>query len=210
MRGIVLIRGFQRAPRYPAGRIVKRGFDLGGASLVLVLLSPLFLFICILVMVADGGFPFQTHPRVGRGGRVFSCLEFRTTSETMNSAQATAARTSHLPLVYESYLTPVGAVLVRLGLNELSRIINILRGDMSIVGTRPLAPGEPQMSRDAADFYGRLRPGLVGPWHASRSDNGSDAGWTALERRYVENWSLVADLRLIVKTVSAICFSRGG
>ncbi|WP_080605767.1 sugar transferase [Sinorhizobium fredii] len=209
MRGIVLIRGFQRAPRYPVGRVVKRGFDLAGASLVLVLLSPLFLLICILVMVADRGSPFQTHPRVGRGGRVFSCLEFRTTSETMNSAQATAARTSHLPLVYESYLTPVGAVLVKLGLNELPRIINILRGDMSIVGTRPLAPGEPQMCRDAADFYGRLRPGLVGPC-ASRSENGSDAGWTALERRDVENWSLVADLRIIVKTVSAICFSRGG
>ncbi|HXV30263.1 MAG TPA: sugar transferase, partial [Sinorhizobium sp.] len=157
----------------PVGGLVKRGFDIGGASLGLVFLGPLLLSIACLVAFADGGSIFQGHMRVGRGGCVFNCLRFRTTLEGAGSVSAMQPRpaagegandTQAPAFAYEPYVTPVGAVLSRLGLDTLPQLINVLRGDMSIVGPRPVAPGELETLGSAAEFYVKSRPGLTGPW----------------------------------------------
>ncbi|WP_370036466.1 sugar transferase [Sinorhizobium fredii] len=193
-------------PLQLVGGMVKRGFDLGSASLALVLVSPLFLLICVLVMIAVGGPALQAHQRVGRGGRTFNCLEFRATVDTQDCGRsnpaALAVLTRDLPPGPDLSFTPVGTVLVKLGLHKLPQLINVFRGDMSIVGPNPLTPAELKMFGDAAEFYLKSRPGLVRPHQVSGSAPASYADWMALERHYAENWSPVADLRVIAKTVS--------
>jgi exopolysaccharide production protein ExoY len=101
-------------------------------------------------------------------------------------------------------------VLTKLGLVELPQLINILRGDMSIVGPRPVAPGELEVQGSAAEYYLKSRPGLTGPWRLGASDEASHAHRPTFERFYAENWSFLGDLRIIARSVSAASSARSG
>lgn len=217
MRGLAWStnRSFRRAGGVsgrPVGGLVKRGFDIGGASLALVFFSPILLLLAVLIAFADGGPVFQSHLRIGRGGCVFNCLRFRTTTEGMDGwaamhlrppRAAGGAGTGSEPSESDRHLTATGAVLTRLGLADLPQLINVLRGDMSIVGPRPLAPTELERLGNAAEFYLNARPGLTGPWRLGAWDEASHAHQRAAERLYAENWSLLKDLDIIVRSVSA-------
>jgi exopolysaccharide production protein ExoY len=210
-------RSFQRAngvTERPVGGLVKRGFDIGGAAIALVFLSPLILLLACLVAVADGGPVFQSHLRIGRGGCVFNCLRFRTTFEGVGGsaakpfrpAQGTGVdRVGTQAFEYDPHVTAVGAVLTRLGLAELPQLINIARGDMSIVGPRPVPSGALEISGSAAELYLNARPGLTGPWRLGASDEASHACQLTCERLYAENWSLLWDLHIVARSVSAAC-----
>jgi exopolysaccharide production protein ExoY len=207
-------RSFQRAngvSERPVGGLVKRGFDLGGAAIALVFLSPLILLLASLIAFADGGPVFQSHLRIGRGGCVFNCLRFRTTFEGVGGSAANPGRPAQGTGVdrvgtqvfeYDPHVTAVGAVLIRLGLAELPQLINIARGDMSIVGPRPVPPAL-EVSGSAAELYLNARPGLTGPWRLGASDEASHACQLTCERLYAENWSLLWDLHIIAWSVSA-------
>jgi len=202
----------------PIGGAFKRGFDIVGAAAGILLLSPLFLMLALLVKFSDGGRVFYGHSRIGRNGRVFQCLKFRTMVE--NGDQVLAAHFARNPQSREEWLatrklqddprvTRVGAVLRKLSLDELPQMFNILRGDMSIVGPRPVVKDELEFYGPAADYYLKSRPGLTGLWQVSGRNDVSYHARVAFDRYYVENWSFIFDLKIIVKTVPAVFSSRG-
>ena len=202
----------------PIGGAIKRGFDVVGAVAGIVLLSPLFVMLAILVKFSDGGRVFYGHRRIGRNGHVFHCLKFRTMVE--NGDQVLADHFAKNPQSRDEWLatrklqndprvTRVGAVLRKLSLDELPQIFNILRGDMSIVGPRPVVKDELELYGSASDFYLKSRPGLTGLWQVSGRNDVSYNARVAFDRQYVENWSFGSDLKIIIRTVPAVFSSRG-
>ena len=202
----------------PIGGTLKRAFDVAGALVGLLLLGPLILLLAALVKFSDGGSAFYSHRRVGRNGEFFDCLKFRTMMADGERVLAAhlrrnpeARREWHATrkLRNDPRVTPVGAVLRKLSLDELPQLINILRGEMSLVGPRPVVADELERYGRAAEWYLRSRPGLTGLWQISgRSDVSYDRR-VALDRHYAQNWSLAADLLIILKTIPAVCLSRG-
>jgi len=202
----------------PIGGAIKRGFDVVGAVAGIILLSPLFVMLAMLVKFSDGGRVFYGHRRIGRNGHVFYCLKFRTMVE--NGDQVLADHFAKNPQSRDEWLatrklqndprvTRVGAVLRKLSLDELPQIFNILRGDMSIVGPRPVVKDELELYGSAADFYLKSRPGLTGLWQVSGRNDVSYNARVAFDRQYVENWSFGSDLKIIIRTVPAVFSSRG-
>jgi exopolysaccharide production protein ExoY len=196
----------------------KRGFDFAGALAGIVLLSPLLLMLAALVKVSDGGSIFFGHRRVGRNGSVFRCWKFRTMVE--NGDEVLAAHLAANPLEREQWIatrklqrdprvTRVGAVLRKLSLDELPQIINILIGEMSFVGPRPVVKDELELYGSAAACYLQSRPGLTGLWQVSGRNDVSYKTRVAFDRHYVENWSFAFDLKILVLSVPAVFSSRG-
>ncbi|UWU17029.1 sugar transferase (plasmid) [Rhizobium sullae] len=180
--------------------------------MALAFLSPLLLLLACLVVFADGGPVFQRHLRIGRGGCVFNCLRFRTALEEAGGLAVAqfrpAARAQAFE--YDPHVTPVGALLTKLSLVEVPQFINILRGEMSIIGPRPMAPGDLIVLGNVAEFYLKSRPGLTGPWRLGASDQARHSNQLKFERLYAETWSFLGDLHIISKCVAAACLPRGG
>jgi exopolysaccharide production protein ExoY len=202
----------------PIGGVLKRSFDIVGSLAGLVLLSPLFLMVALLVKLSDNGPIFYGHKRIGRGGRIFSCLKFRTMvpeGERVLAAylaanpEANAEWIATRKLKNDPRVTRVGQVLRKLSLDELPQILNILQGDMSLVGPRPVVRDELEIYGSAAVYYLKSRPGLTGLWQVSGRNDVSYDTRVAFDRHYVENWSLFGDIRIIFKTVPAVWMSRG-
>ncbi|MEO3998803.1 sugar transferase [Mesorhizobium sp. CAU 1732] len=200
------------------GGISKRGLDIVCAALGLLAISPLFLLLAGLVKFSDRGPVFYGHRRIGRGGRHFYCLKFRTMAVDSEKALANYLRDNPeareeweatRKLKHDPRVTRVGAVLRKLSLDELPQIINILLGDMSLVGPRPVVHDELENYGNAAHHYLRTRPGLTGLWQISGRNDVSYDTRVKFDTQYVENWSLAQDIRIIVLTVPAVCLSRG-
>ena len=210
---------FFRAERHrPIGGLCKRGFDVVVAAIGLVALSPLLLMLALLVKLSDGGRIFYGHRRVGRDGNSFLCLKFRTMAE--NGDEILAAYLERNPQLRQEWLatrklqndpriTPVGSVLRKLSLDELPQLINILRGEMSFVGPRPVVEDEVELYGAGVECYLKSRPGLTGLWQISGRNDVSYSARVAFDRHYVENWSFAFDLVIIVKTFPAVLSSRG-
>src|SRR6185437_8083475 len=185
---------------------LKRTFDIVGATLLLVLLSPLLLAITIAVRVSSRGPVLYRSTRRGIGQRPFPCLKFRTMHTDAEERQAeleelNEATGALFKIREDPRLTPVGSVLRRFSLDELPQLINVLRGEMSLVGPRPL----PQRDYDMLEDWHRKRylvlPGITGLWQVSgRSD---------LDFIYLENWSLALALTILLKTIPAVISRRG-
>jgi exopolysaccharide production protein ExoY len=202
----------------PVGGAFKRGFDIAGAIAGILLLSPLILMLALLVKFSGGGRIFYGHPRIGRNGNVFRCLKFRTMVE--NGDHLLAQHFAKNPELRDEWIatrklqndprvTQVGAVLRKLSLDELPQIFNILRGDMSFVGPRPVVEDELELYGPAADYYLKSRPGLTGLWQVSGRNDVSYGTRVAFDRHYVENWSFVFDLKILIRTFPAVFSSRG-
>ncbi|MCM2504066.1 sugar transferase [Aureimonas altamirensis] len=202
----------------PIGGAIKRTFDLTAAVLALIILAPLFFLIGALVKASDGGSILYGHKRIGRNGETFRCLKFRTMVENGDEVlqqhlrtdpQALAEWTATRKLQNDPRVTRVGQVLRKLSLDELPQILNIVRGEMSVVGPRPVVSEELDYYGPAAEFYLASRPGLTGLWQVSGRNDVSYAARVAFDTHYVQNWSLATDLAIIIKTVPAVVASRG-
>lgn len=203
---------------FPTGGLAKRSFDVTAAVLALIVFSPLFLMIMALVKFTDGGSVFYGHKRVGHNGRYFKCLKFRTMvpngDETLrhylasNPEAAEEWRTTR-KLKNDPRVTTVGTVLRKLSLDELPQLINIIRGEMSVVGPRPVVDEELHLYDSFAVYYLKTRPGLTGLWQISGRNDVSYESRIAFDTQYVQNWSLRTDFAIIVKTIPAVCLSRG-
>jgi exopolysaccharide production protein ExoY len=172
----------------------------------------------LLVKFSDGGRVFYGHARIGRNRKVFRCLKFRTMVE--NGDDVLAAHLARNPQDREEWIatrklqndprvTRVGAILRKLSLDELPQIFNILRGEMSFVGPRPVVGDELALYGTAANYYLKSRPGLTGLWQVSGRNDVSYGTRVAFDRHYVENWSFVFDLKILIWTVPAVFSSRG-
>jgi exopolysaccharide production protein ExoY len=203
---------------FPTGGVAKRTFDITAAMMALVVFSPLFLMIMALVKFTDGGRVFYGHTRVGHNGRSFKCLKFRTMvvngdevlrKHLHSNPEAAAEWRATRKLKDDPRVTAVGTVLRKLSLDELPQLFNVIRGEMSIVGPRPVVDEELTLYDNFAVFYLRTRPGLTGLWQISGRNDVSYESRIAFDTHYVQNWSLMRDMSIILKTIPAVCMSRG-
>lgn len=202
----------------PIGGTFKRLFDISAALAGIVVLSPLFVMLVLLVKCSDGGSVIYGHRRIGRNGKMFRCFKFRTMVENGDEVlEAHFARNPHereewaatRKLQNDPRVTRVGSVLRKLSLDELPQIMNILRGEMSFVGPRPVVDDELLLYGTNASFYLKSRPGLTGLWQVSGRNDVSYGTRVAFDRHYVENWSFVFDMKILIWTVPAVFSSRG-
>jgi lipopolysaccharide/colanic/teichoic acid biosynthesis glycosyltransferase len=198
--------------------LAKRAMDIAIAGAALLVAAPFFLVVSLLVR-ADGGPAFYAHPRVGRFGRIFGCLKFR--SMVVDSQVRLDALLAADPAAREEWeatrklkndprITRIGRFLRATSLDELPQLINVLRGEMSIVGPRPVTQAELDRHYGAAAaHYLTVRPGITGLWQVSgRSETTYDQR-VALDVAYVSQPSLLADLRILLKTPVAVLSRRG-
>ncbi len=197
-----------------AGGLSKRVFDVALASLALLALSPALLVVAALVKLQDGGPVFFRQSRVGRGGDTFGMLKFR--SMVVDAEQRLADLQHHnefdnvlFKMKQDPRITPLGRFLRRYSIDEIPQLLNVIRGEMSLVGPRP--PLSSEVDRYAVDVHRRLlvRPGLTGLWQVSGRSGLSWDESVRLDLYYVDNWSMTSDLVIIAKTVRAVLGSSG-
>jgi len=205
-------------PRRPVGGLSKRAFDVVCASLVLVFIAPLLLVLMIAVRVQDGGPAFYGHRRIGLGGRPFACLKFRTmvtnSDEVLGKLLASnpaVARewAANRKLAADPRITPIGKFLRRSSLDELPQIFNVLRGEMSLVGPRPVVREELARYDLAKVQYLQARPGITGLWQVSGRSNTTYGRRVELDKTYVLRWSFAKDLLIVLRTVPALATRSG-
>jgi undecaprenyl-phosphate galactose phosphotransferase len=200
-----------------ATRLVKRTFDALASAALLVLLSPLFLYLVLRIKV-DGGPAFFAHPRIGVNGTSFRCYKFRSmvpnAAEVLEKilAEDESARRewedTH-KLKDDPRVTKVGAFLRRTSLDELPQLWNVLIGEMSLVGPRPIVQEELERYGDDAFYYLESRPGITGVWQVSGRSDTDYAFRVYLDSWYVKNWSLWYDIIILIKTVRVV-LNRAG
>jgi len=212
--GMPLIH-FQTPPGDRWELAVKRMIDAVGAALALIVLSPLFLIISVLVKVTSDGLVFFKQKRVGLNGRLFSLYKFRSMYDHSEELLEKLKEKNEMcgpvfKMKDDPRVTPVGRMLRRFSLDELPQLLNVLRGDMSLVGPRPPVPGE--VSEYMRKYRRRLsmRPGLTCTWQVSGRSNIKDFdSWVKLDLEYIDNWSLQRDFQIMFRTVPAVLFGVG-
>lgn len=184
----------------------KRVFDIIAAMIALILLSPLFIILMIAVKVSDGGPIFFLHERVGLNNKKFKIIKFRSMKENSEELETDAYKYKN---ANDPRVTKLGHFLRRSSLDELPQFINILKGDMSLVGPRPVTEPELVNYKNQVDKFLSVRPGALGLWQASgRSDVGYPKR-AQLDLEYVNKFSPVYDIYIIFKNTISI-FTRQG
>ncbi|AZG14687.1 hypothetical protein EHF44_15290 [Cupriavidus pauculus] len=196
---------------------VKRTLDIVIATTLLLALSPLLALLALLIK-RDGGPCFFSHPRVGMHGRTFRCLKFRSmvrdADKVLNDLlasdpKARAEWEQDFKLRNDVRVTRLGRFLRRTSLDELPQLWNVLLGDMSLVGPRPVVEKELGQYGEAAGYYLRVLPGITGLWQVSGRSETSYERRVLLDVSYVKNWSLAGDLRILFRTVGVVLGGRG-
>jgi exopolysaccharide biosynthesis polyprenyl glycosylphosphotransferase len=198
----------------PVQLYVKRLIDIGVSFTALVLLSPLLVATSVAIKLTSRGPVLFKQVRVGQFGRCFHILKFRSMVQNAEALQAQLlAQNEQIGPVFkitrDPRVTAVGRFIRKFSIDELPQLINVLRGDMSLVGPRPPLPSE--VAKYEAWQRRRLsvRPGLTCVWQVSGRNEISFAEWMLLDMRYIDHWSLTQDLQLIVKTVPVVLTGRG-
>lgn len=198
-------------PRFTRGQLfVKRTFDIIAATIFIVLLSPVLLIVTIAVSWTSVGPLLYKQERIGRNGEPFKMLKFRSMrvgADKELKALLEAQGTSEKPLFKikdDPRITPVGKFIRKYSLDELPQLFNVLGGSMSLVGPRPQIAAEVALYTDAARRRLLARPGLTGLWQVSGRSSLDWEDAVRLDLYYVENWSLVSDLAILVKTARAV------
>ncbi|MGQ4568853.1 sugar transferase [Dermabacteraceae bacterium P9123] len=199
-----------------AGRWTKRAFDVIVASGILLVLSPALLVIALIIKLGDGGSVLFKQTRVGRDGEEFGCFKFRSMVPDAEERLAELAKEAQdkgnlvmFKMADDPRITKAGKFLRRFSLDEFPQLINVLRGEMSLVGPRPALPKEVALYDDIARRRLSVRPGMTGLWQVSGR---SDLSWeetVRLDLYYVDNWSFVRDMVILAQTANAMVSSRG-
>ncbi len=203
-------------PRYEGlDRVAKRGFDILVAGGLLLLFSLPLLTVAAIVAGTSRGGVFFSHERIGQNGKPFRMLKFRSmVADADSHLQKLLEKqgSSDKPLFKitdDPRITRIGAIMRRYSIDEIPQLINVLRGDMSLVGPRPQVAKEVALYDDAAWRRLIAKPGMTGLWQVSGRSNLSWHESVRLDLYYVENWSLTADLAILFRTVRAVVASDG-
>jgi exopolysaccharide biosynthesis polyprenyl glycosylphosphotransferase len=201
-------------PYRPAQMAAKRLFDIVTAVVALWLLLPLFAVVVAAIRLTSRGPIFFKQVRVGLHGKPFHMLKFRSMVVDAEALQARLAAQNEMTgpvfkMKHDPRITRVGRFIRKYSIDELPQLVNVLRGDMSLVGPRPPLPSE--VARYQAWQRRRLsvRPGLTCIWQVSGRNQISFEEWMYLDMRYIDNWSLSQDLQLIFRTVPVVLTGRG-
>jgi exopolysaccharide production protein ExoY len=208
----------ESAKDMPFGGALKRASDLLLALPILLILAPVMVFLALAVKIQDGGPVFFVQLRVGRDGRLFSCLKFR--SMIMNAEDRMQALLRDDPdaarewsekqkLTNDPRVTPVGHVLRATSADELPQLINVVLGDMSLVGPRPIMPDQIDGYGPGFGRYCTARPGITGLWQVSGRNETTFRRRAEYDQDYLKAWSLPTDLALLVRTVDVVLRRRG-
>ncbi|MGI4758972.1 MAG: sugar transferase [Janthinobacterium lividum] len=198
--------------------VLKRGFDIFMILLSAPLTIPLCLLLALSVVLSSPGPVFFSHRRIGRGGIFFSMWKFRTMC--VNSAEVLEQHLAMHPEEREEWnrchklrrdprVTPFGKFLRRSSLDELPQLWNVLAGRMSLVGPRPIVAAEAEKYGSDFAYYLAVKPGLAGLWQASGRSTLTYDERVALDRRYVEQWSLLRDIYILLRTLTKVVNSDG-
>jgi exopolysaccharide production protein ExoY len=201
----------------PIGLNSKRVIDVILAISAIVLVAPL-LIICFVVTVATSPGPaLFRHRRVGFNGKYFDCLKFRTMvadaperlRQLLESDPAASAEwTANRKLRYDPRVTAIGAILRKSSLDELPQLFNVLRGDMSIVGPRPVTEEELVRYANSKGAYLACRPGITGLWQVSGRSSTTYSKRVACDTFYARNWSMTLDAKIFIVTIPALLLSE--
>jgi lipopolysaccharide/colanic/teichoic acid biosynthesis glycosyltransferase len=196
-----------------SSRAIKRGMDLVGAAFLLVVLAPAMLAIAVAVKLDSAGPVLFRQQRIGRSGRRFQLVKFRTMvvdAEKMQSELLARSQDPHwLLLDRDPRVTRLGSWLRRTSLDELPQLFNVLKGEMSLVGPRPIIESEDRQLEGWRRNRVDLTPGLTGMWQVLGRTSIPFEEMIKLDYLYVTNWSLWTDVRLILLTGSAVRTRRG-
>jgi exopolysaccharide biosynthesis polyprenyl glycosylphosphotransferase len=196
------------------GMMLKRVLDIVLSSVALVLLSPVLIAIAIAVRFDSAGPVLYRSERIGKKARVFPCLKFRT---MVRDAETRRAEVLHMnerdsvlfKISNDPRITPIGRFLRKYSLDELPQLINVLRGDMSMVGPRP--PIASEVKRYELNHLRRLDvvPGITGLWQVQARQDPSFDSYISMDTAYIENWSLWLDLKILIRTVTVVFAGTG-
>jgi Undecaprenyl-phosphate galactose phosphotransferase WbaP len=203
----------------PIYRWIKRIFDLVGATCLILLLSPLMLWVAYKIWSSVGGPVIFTQPRIGQGLKTFKFYKFRSMVENAedmlkhwevtNSPEWQEYTANNFKLAKDPRLISIGALIRRTSIDELPQLFNVIMGDMSLVGPRPLLPRETDDYGEDLSFYGQTPPGLTGLWQVSGRSQTTFEDRVVFDVWYVKNWSIWIDIAILFKTWSVV-FKRNG
>jgi len=209
LEGIPIIE-FYRTPLQGWGKIAKRFFDIIFSFITLIILSPVFLMVAILIKCDSKGPVFFRQDRVGANGN-FKIFKFRTMYDGAEKKHAEYIKKygNMFKLKNDPRTTKVGRVLRKLSIDELPQFINVFIGNMSVVGPRPPMPIEVKLYTAQERRRLGVKPGITGMWQVSGRSDVSFEEWVKLDVYYIENWTFWLDIKIILRTVRIVITGRG-
>ena len=210
--------GAKRGRRAADAPDVIRAFNIAASLSILVFAAPLMLLIALLIWMQDGGNVLFGHTRIGYRGERFKCLKFR--SMVMDADVRLKRLLASDPEAREEWardhklrrdprITPLGAILRKLSLDELPQLINVLRGDMNLVGPRPIVDGEIERYGHYFSHYCSVRPGITGLWQISGRNDVSYRRRVAMDVIYARVRSPLMDMYILIGTIPAVLLRKG-
>jgi len=209
-------QGFTQSQRLPVAwwnRILKRSIDLVGSSILLLLFWPLMFILALRIKLNDGGPAFFRRRVIGPNGE-FGAFKLRTMRVDADEVLQRDPVLRHqfeinFKLKDDPRITAVGATLRRTGLDELPQLWNVFKGEMSLVGPRMITPIELKKYGDASWIFSEMKPGLTGYWQTSGDQQAGYERRIEMDLFYVENWSLLFDLKILIKTPARVLRGSG-
>ena len=202
----------------PVDRVMKNSFDVIVTTLLIILFLPLLLVLFIVVSVSTKGKPFFKHQRIGVDGKTFGVYKFKTMREDAaevlekllkNDPKARAEWEKDFKLKNDPRITKIGKILRKTSLDELPQLINIIKGEMSLIGPRPIIEDEVKKYKEYYRYFIAVKPGITGLWQVSgRNDIDYDER-VQLDVWYVRNWSIEMDITILVKTLVVVLSGKG-
>lgn len=214
----IMVLGMRNNLAQRGPQMLKRAFDLFCSAMLLAMTSPLFLWVAIQVKLGGGGGVFFGHMRIGQNGVPFPCYKFRTMAVNADVllkellANDPAAREEwerDFKLKNDPRVTKIGRFLRKTSLDELPQLWNVFKGQMSLVGPRPVVKAELERYGDQLEYYLEARPGITGLWQTSGRNDVSYETRVNLDAWYVKNWSLFTDLVILIRTVKVLLVKDG-
>lgn len=203
-------------PQYsPAAMLQKRAFDIVVSLLALVGTAIITIPVAIAIKLTDGGPVFYTQTRVGRRGKTFKMIKFRSMVVNADQMKAKLAEESGqqgrfiFKMKDDPRITPVGKFIRKFSIDEFPQFLNVLKGDMSVVGPRPPLPEEVAQYNQAYATRMLVKPGITGPWQVSGRSNLSEQESENLDVGYVQSWSMLGDCEILFRTVGAVLGHNG-
>ncbi len=209
------------SPRRAGERVstaLKRSFDMSAVLAALILFMPLLITLILVLLVVQGRPVIYRHKRIGRGGATFHCFKFRTMASNgdeilaQHLARDPAARReweATRKLRDDPRVTPIGRLLRKSSVDELPQLFNVLRGEMSLVGPRPIVSDEVRFYGANIKHYNKVKPGLTGAWQISGRSDTSYAERVQLDTDYAATQTFTGDLLILARTVPAVLRARG-
>ncbi len=184
--------------------VAKRAIDIVVASAALAIASPIILGCALAIVAVSPGSPFFAQERVAKNGRRFKMFKLRTMVDALSDVGGPVLKIRNDPRVH-----PIGRFLRRTSIDELPNLVNVLRGEMSIVGPRPPLPQEVAHYDRFAMRRLTVNPGITCLWQISGRSNVSFEEWMRLDNRYIDTWSPLGDLAIIARTIPAVFSGEG-